>query len=104
MLCDYSLHFVLISHIERETDLVQGGSKITVSTLGVKLAPKIPLLFSDVILAKRNGAVWTWSTADPSADLKTRNLPVAENLLPSFAPIVAKWQSRGGRFSLEVKK
>jgi hypothetical protein len=104
MLCDYSMHFVLLGHIERETDLVQGGSKITVSTLGVKLAPKIPPLFSDVVLAQRNGTVWTWSTASPQADLKSRNLGIADNLPPSFKPIIDKWLSRGGRMSAEVKK
>ena len=104
MLCDYPMHFVLISHIERETDLVQGGSKITVSTLGVKLAPKIPPMFSDVILAVRMGTTWTWSTASAQADLKTRNLAIAENLPPSFKPIIDKWMSRGGRMSAEVKK
>lgn len=104
-ICDgCKCHFILLSHIERETDLVQGGSKITVSTLGVKLAPKIPPMFSDVILAVRVGDKFTWSTANSQADLKTRNLPIAENIPPSFNSIMEKWKARGGRFSSIVQE
>lgn len=96
-------HFVLISHVEREVDQVFGGIKVTVSTLGKALSPKIPPMFSDVILAVREGTKFSWSTANPLADLKTRNLPIADGLLPDFRPILAKWQSRGGAFSPTVK-
>jgi len=41
--------FVLIGHLAREYNEVTGGSTVTVSTLGQKLAPDIPLNFSDVI-------------------------------------------------------
>jgi hypothetical protein len=87
-------HFVLISHIDRETDQVLGGSKITVSTLGQKLAPKLTAMFSDVILTTRETDKWTWDTAYPQADLKARNLPIKAGQPPSFAPIVAKWKAR----------
>lgn len=97
-------HFVLTSHVEREVDQVFGGVKITVSTLGRALAPKIPPMFSDVILSKRNGTIFSWSTADAQADLKARNLPIAENITPSFKPIFEKWLSRGGRLVSEVKR
>jgi hypothetical protein len=87
--------FVLISHVEREQDAL-GNSKLTVSTLGKALAPKIPPMFSDVILAKRIGASWLWDTADPMADLKTRNLPLSDKIPQDFKLIVEKWKSRGG--------
>lgn len=90
-------HFVLISHVEREIDEVEGGTKITVGTLGKKLAPKLPPMFGDVILAQRQGAKWHWSTANAQADLKSRNLPVAEGIVPNFGQIISKWESRGGR-------
>lgn len=90
-------HFVLLAHVEREIDEIAGGLKITVGTLGKKLAPKLPPMFGDVILAQRQGTKWFWSTADSQSDLKARNLPVAEGLTPSFVPIIAKWESRGGR-------
>jgi len=103
-LCDgVKCHFVLLAHIERETDQITGGTKVTVSSLGRALAPKLPSMFSDVILAVRNGKVWTWSTANPMADLKTRNLEYAENITPDFKLILDKWQSRGGRFVEKVK-
>lgn len=96
-------HFILISHVERETDQVFGGVKVTVSTLGKALAPKIPPMFSDVVLAVREGNKFSWSTANALADLKTRNLAIADNLVPSFRPILDKWLSRGGAFSPTVK-
>lgn len=64
------------------------------STLGKALAPKIPAMFSDVILTVRNGDKWSWDTASALADLKTRNLPIKADQPPSFAPIVAKWKAR----------
>jgi hypothetical protein len=96
-------HFVLTSHVEREVDQVLGGVKLTVSTLGAKLAPKIPPMFSDVILSSREGTKFFWSTANPQADLKARNLPIADHLEPTFKPIFTKWLSRGGAFTKTVK-
>lgn len=87
-------HFVLTAHIERETDQVLGGSKITVSTLGKALAPKIPAMFSDVILTVREGTNFYWSTANTQADLKTRNLPLSDKIAPDFSAIYKKWKSR----------
>jgi hypothetical protein len=98
MLCDQcKCHFVLIAHVERETDQISGGSKVSVSTLGQKLPPKLPPMFSEVILAKRPGNdKWVWDTGDPTADTKARNLPFAGNLPPDFKPVLEKWKSRGG--------
>jgi AAA domain len=96
-LVEMRCHLVLLAHIEREMDETMGGTKITVSTLGKKLAPKISPMFGDVILAKREGTKWHWSTADSQSDLKTRNLPVAEGIKPDFGQIISKWESRGGR-------
>jgi hypothetical protein len=89
-------HFVLTAHIEREIDQVFGGTRITVSTLGSKLAPKIPPMFSDVILTGREGSRFFWSTANPAADLKARNLSIADNHPPTFVPLIEKWRTRGG--------
>lgn len=97
-------HFVLTSHVERETDQVFGGVKITVATLGRALAPKIPPMFSDVILTVREGTKFSWSTANAMADLKARNLSIADGIVPGFDQIFKKWQSRGGKFSPFVKQ
>lgn len=96
-------HFILLSHVEREVDQLVGGTKITVSTIGRALAPKIPPMFSDVILATRNGTEWLWNTSNMMTDLKTRNLPYSEKIAPDFRQIMEKWKSRGGRFSPTVK-
>lgn len=96
-------HFVLLAHVEREVDQVFGGVKVTVSTLGRALAPKIPPMFSDVVLSQREGTKFLWSTANPQADLKARNLPIADGLGQSFKPILEKWSSRGGRLSPTVR-
>lgn len=89
-------HFVLIGHVERETDAVLGGVKISLSALGNKLGPKINPMFSDVVLTVREGSKWTWDTGSAIADVKTRNLPVQQNLQADFGMIIKKWQSRGG--------
>lgn len=96
-LCDgCRCHFVLTAHVEREVDQVFGGVKITVSTLGKALAPKIPPMFSDVILSYREGTKFLWSTDNSQADLKARNLPIRSGIEQSFVQIVEKWKSRGG--------
>ena len=89
-------HFVLLTHIEREIDEVNGGSKITVSVPGKKLSGKIPPMFSDVILAKRVGKEFWWDTEDPNAVTKTRNLPIESKIKPDFKIILDSWQRRGG--------
>lgn len=96
---DSKCHFVLLAHIDRETDQVLGGVKLMVSTLGVKLAPKLPPMFSDTILTVRNGDKWLWDTASALADVKTRNLPIRADNPPDFSTILAKWQARGGKFT-----
>lgn len=89
-------HFVLISHVERETDPNGGGLKLMASALGRALAPKLPAMFSDVVLTKRVGREFWWDTEDPTADLKTRSLPIAAKIPPTFETILAKWKSRAG--------
>ena len=89
-------HFVLLAHVEREQDAILGGIKLMVSTLGKALAPKLPCMFSDVILTERSGSSFTWNTGSAIADVKTRNLPIAEKLPADFGAIIKKWQSRGG--------
>lgn len=96
-LCDdVKAHFIILAHVERETDQVLGGVKLMVASLGRALAPKIPAMFSDVILAVRTADKWTWDTANAMADVKTRNLPISSTNAPTFANVIAKWKSRGG--------
>lgn len=94
-LCDgCSCHFFLLAHVEREVDAVLGGTKLMASALGKALSPKLPAMFSDVILTVRQATEFSWDTANGMADLKTRNLAIASKLPPTFAPILAKWRKR----------
>lgn len=95
MLCDQvPCWFVLIAHVEREVDQVLGGVKLMPSALGKALPPKIPPMFSDVILTVREGTKWTWDTASGQADVKARNLPWQAGQNQDFAAIVKAWRSR----------
>lgn len=87
-------HLVMTGHVEREYNEVSGLNKIMVSVPGKKLAPKIPRFFSDVILAQREGKKFHWSTADESTELKARNLDIADNLEPSFVPLIENWRAK----------
>ena len=89
-------HFIMTAHLEREKDEISGAIKNMPSTLGQKLAPKIPLYFDDVIMCKRKGDKWTWSTADANTDLKSRHLKVAEGIVPGFKQVFEAWKKNGG--------
>lgn len=90
--CDMPSMGIMLGHVEREPSNVDGGLENMVATLGQKLAPKIPRPFSDVVLAKRDGDKFTWSTTESGYRLKTRNLPFSKDIPASFGPIVRKWQ------------
>lgn len=89
-------HFVMTAHLEREHDEISGGVHLMASTLGKKLAPKIPRNFDDVVLCNNREAVFSWATAGINVDLKWRNLPAGKELKPSFVPLIKSWQSAGG--------
>lgn len=90
--------FVMTAHVEKEMNEISGVQQIMTSTLGRKLAPKIPRFFSEVVYAKRAVAgtttTFTWSTADVNVDLKNRSLPVSTTLQPSFKPVVEAFRRR----------
>jgi len=87
---------ILTAHLERETDEISGGVQLMASTLGRKLAPKISRFFSDVVMTRREGVKFEWSTAAFNVDLKTRNLAISDHIPPSFAPILQRWYGRLG--------
>lgn len=87
---------VITGHLEKEPDEMTGGITLQAATLGQKLAPRIARFFSDIIMAKREGTKWSWSTTAFGADLKARNVGWSENIDPTFVPIVAKWHKRIG--------
>jgi hypothetical protein len=98
LLADRQYIFVLTSHIEREVSELTGSSQTMVSTLGRKLAPKLPRYFSEVVYAKRildkGTAKFLWSTVEMQMDLKNRSLPISSEIVPSFVPIIDAYRRR----------
>lgn len=91
---DCKCFFVCIAHVERETNELTGLSAVTVSTLGAKLAPKLPPLFTNVVYAKRLQDRFFWSTAETNVDTKNGDLPMGDMLEPSFSLIVEPYRER----------
>lgn len=91
-LCNDTLcTFVLISHITKQRDEVQGGLQITVDTVGKAIAGAVLKPFDEVIFCDRSGkGKFTWSTIYSDADLKTRTLPWADDLKPTFTQLFNK--------------
>jgi len=83
-----------IAHLQRIKDELRGSTTIAADFLGSKLAPRIPHLFSDVVLAHKDGAKFNWSTTAANVDLKARTLPLANDLAPSFIQVVNGWKKR----------
>lgn len=79
--------YVLLAHVDKEFVPEIGRTKITASTIGQKLAPKLNKMFDEVILAERSGTTFTWSTNDSEAELKTRSLPWSDKIEPDFAQL-----------------
>jgi hypothetical protein len=95
LICDHcQCWFILIAHLEKELDPINGGYTMTVSTIGKALGPIIPPMFSDVIHAKREGTRWTWNTATTGVATKARNLPWRDGLEPNFKQIYDTWAAR----------
>lgn len=89
--------FVMTAHLEREPNQVTQGTNVTVSTLGKKLAPKIPRPFSDVIHTIRRGSgpvEFKWSTTTNEMELKARNVPWSGDIPASFVPLIKTWRDR----------
>lgn len=92
---DRMCHFAMTAHIEKEPNEITGVTQIMTSTLGKKLAPKIPQNFSEVIYAtKTKDKKFNWSTIDNNIDLKNRALPVSDTLPPTFVPVVEAYRRR----------
>lgn len=86
---------LITAHVEPEQDELTGARKLMASTLGKKLAPRLPRFFSEVILAQRNGATFVLNTTEPTTALKTRSLPMGDKLQPTLAPIIDAFRRRG---------
>ena len=88
--------YVLIGHVDRRDDEVSGASKLMVKAIGKAMSGDVPQLFSDTIYATREGDKWWWDTATNAVDTKTRSLPIASRIPPTFAQIMDIWKARNG--------
>lgn len=100
---DTKCHFVMTAHIEKELDQINGGQLITAHALGRANAPEIPKNFSDVILQRRTGKGFEWSTAAPAVDVAARNLPLEDKLSPGFKTLYNNWLAKATKPSQQAK-
>ena len=95
LICATKCFTCLTGHVEKEMDEVVGKPQFMPSFLGRKLAPKVPRLFSDVILQVKDGDKFKWSTIRRDySSLKARNLNLSDSLRPTFDLIVDSWLKR----------
>lgn len=93
--CDHvKAWFVLLAHVEKEIDSINGGYRIVPATIGQKLPPLLPPMFADVAYATREVDKWYWSTTVNGVATKARNLPWADKIAPSFKLIYDRWAAR----------
>lgn len=89
---------VILAHLEINKDEVEGKVYKFPRLLGNKNSYDFGKHFSDVIFAEDTGKEFVWRTQEKGMQLKTRNLPRAEKLKPTFVPLWATW---AGRFEEE---
>jgi hypothetical protein len=94
LVTDTQCHMVLTAHLEPERDEVTGRVVNMPSTLGRKLAPQLPRFFDNCIHTIREGTAFKWSTATANTALKARDLPIDDNLTPTFAEIIRNWKAQ----------
>lgn len=95
--CQTNCHVVVIGHLERnEFADTSRQSKLTVLTIGQKLAPDLPAKVDDMIYAVRRGDKFSWTVIDTGVVSKARNLPLKGDLPPDFRPLVESWKRAGG--------
>jgi hypothetical protein len=91
---DLKASYILIAHTAREKDEITGATVVTLSTLGVKLAPKILPMFSEVIETNKDGTDFWWATTSSGVELKNRVLPISTDLDPDFGLIFGPGAAR----------
>lgn len=87
---DTDCSFVLVAHLEKKQDLVNGGTHLTVSALGQALSGDIPKNFDEVIYCHRDDDKFYWSTTESKIAVKTRCLPFNDEIKPTFAHYFGK--------------
>lgn len=90
-------HVIVLGHPDKQFNEAAGVMTMTLQSVGQKLSPQLPRKFDDVIIAKRVGDKFTWSTAEMNAEGKGRNLPIRVDMAQDFGLIVKGWQKAGGK-------
>ena len=88
--------FVLLTHIERETDETTQEVFITIAALGNKYPLRIGRNYHDVIMATQKAGEFQWATTARSCQLKGTYLPIADKQAADFRPLVCQWLSDNG--------
>lgn len=94
--CSLQCHVIVNAHPEREFNEATSTAQLTISTVGAKLSPKLPPLYDDVFLSKRDGDKFVWTTAELNVVSKGRNLPIRRDIVPGYGQIVESWKRAGG--------
>ena len=87
---DTKCTFILNAHLDRQFNEVGQATRLTVDTLGNKLAPEIIKPFDEILTAKRHGEDFVWSNTEINVDAKTRVLDWKDDYTPTYAHIFKK--------------
>lgn len=98
----FKCHVIVLGHPDKVFNEAVGVTSMTLQTVGQKLSPQLPRKFDDVIIAKRNGDKFEWSTAEFNSEGKGRNLPTKTGLKPDFGQVVEAWKRGGGKIEKTV--
>jgi len=87
-------HVVIMAHVTRTVDEVQGGIKTMVNALGKSAPQEMPKNFTDCILAQEIAGEFSWSTATLNTETKATTLLLGEKFKPDFGPLISTWRER----------
>jgi hypothetical protein len=93
LVTDCKCWVVVNAHLEQEKDELTGGVKLMASTLGRKLAPKVPRFFTDVIESYTEEQKFLWRTFSGDTDLKAHHLPIfTKGILQDYGLLVRSYR------------
>lgn len=90
-------HVVVLGHPDPQFNEAIGAVKLTMQSVGQKLSPQLPRKFDDVVISKRVGTNFTWSTAEINAEGKGRNLPIKADMPQDYTQVIEAWKRAGGK-------
>ena len=79
---------VVLGHMQAIKDELTKAEKISISMIGQKLSQEMPRIFTDIIFTENDNGRFRWNTKVTKIITKSRNLPIASTLEPSFVPLI----------------